>query len=164
MKLLITAGALVLSVVFATAGFAADFKVGDLTIIDPWTRATAGNPRNGVTYLGIKGGVSDDELIKIETGVARHAQLHDSKEVNGMMSMYRIDSLGVPAGGMVMLKPGDLHIMLLGLSHALKKGESFPMTLHFAKAGKVTIEVRIMGVGASNGGMDHSKMKTSDSD
>ena len=66
------------------------------------------------------------------------------------MKMREVHGLDVPAGEMVMLKPGGYHVMLMKLKHALKKGGSFPLTLHFAKAGDVTVDVRIMGVGAMN--------------
>jgi len=70
-------------------------------------------------------------------------------------------AITVPAGGMAMLQPGGYHVMLMKLKYALKEGESFPLTLHFAKAGKVTVEVRIMSVGAMNAGKNtgHGKMK-----
>ncbi len=152
MKSLIIAGALACAI--AMPASAAEYKVGDLTVVDPWARATAGVPRNGGAYLAIKGGASDDELTKIETEVAEHAQLHGHKNVDGVMVMHALNGLEVPAGDMAILKPGMRHIMLMKLKHALKEGESFPMTLHFAKAGKVTVEVEIMGVGARDAGKD----------
>ncbi len=159
MKLLITAGALALALSIAGPASSAEFKVGDLTVINPWARATAGKPRNGGAYLTIKGGASDDELTKVETAVAKRAQLHGHKNVDGVMVMQALKGLKVPAGRTVMLKPSIRHIMLMKLKQALKKGESFPMTLHFAQAGKVTVEVMIMGVGARNAGMKRGKMK-----
>lgn len=159
MKSLISVGALALAIAVAAPASAAEYKVGDVTIVNPWARATAGVPRNGAAYLIIKGGVSDDELTKIETGIAKRAQLHGHKNENGVMKMQEVDGVKVPAGGMAMLKPGGHHIMLMKLKQALKKGQSFAMTLHFAKAGKVTVNVMIMGVGAKEASMDHGKMK-----
>ncbi len=157
MKAFIAAGALALAL--ATTATAAEYKVGDITVVDPWARATAGVPRNGAAYLTIKGGAIGDELVSVETENAMHAQLHGNKMENNVMIMFKVDGLEVPANAMTMLKPGGYHIMLMKLKHALKKGESFPMTLHFAKAGKVTVEVNIMGVGAKGNSHDHSKMK-----
>jgi periplasmic copper chaperone A len=63
---------------------------------------------------------------------------------SGMMGMRKIDSLEIPAGGMVKLMPGGYHIMLIGLTRELVVGEKIEMTLKFEKAGdvKVTAEVR----------------------
>ena len=61
-----------------------------------------------------------------------------------MMGMRKIDSLEIPAGGSVELKPGGYHIMLIDLTRELKAGDKFDITLKFANAGdvKVTAEVR----------------------
>jgi hypothetical protein len=45
--------------------------------------------------------------------------------------------------------------MLLGLTTPLKKGESFPLTLSFQKAGPVTVSVLIEGAAATHS--DHEE-------
>ena len=162
MKNLITAGALALALstiatlIPNTVAMAADMgamhKAGGITIHNPWARATPGRPRNGGAYLTIKGGASGDELTSVESTVAKKTQLHDHTNENGVMKMRQVKSIMVPAGGIAMLKPGGHHVMLMKLKHALKKGESFPLTLYFAKAGKVTVEVKVMSVGAMDAG------------
>jgi hypothetical protein len=47
-----------------------------------------------------------------------------------------------------MLKPGGMHVMLTGLSQPLKQGQSFPLTLTFAKGGTREITVAVEKVGA----------------
>ena len=65
---------------------------------------------------------------------------------------------------MTALKPGGFHIMLIGLKHPLEEGQRFPLTLIFAKAGEVTVEVTVDAVGsmgpdgAAHEGMDHGTM------
>jgi hypothetical protein len=164
MKSLLMAGAFALTLAAIAPATAAEYKIGDITIVDPWARATPGTPRNGGAYLTIKGGAGDDKLTSVVSDVAKRTQLHGHKNENGVMKMHAVDGVEIPAGGMAMLKPGGNHIMLMKLKHALKEGERFPMTLHFAKAGKVTVEVRILGVGAMGTGADakhggHGKMK-----
>ena len=43
----------------------------------------------------------------------------------------------------VAFKPGGYHIMLLDLKHALREGEHIPLTLTFAKAGSIDVEVYV---------------------
>ena len=155
MKFLITAGALALALAVATSAPAGEYKAGDVTVVNPWARATPGVPRNGGAYLTIKGGVSDDELIGVATAVAKRAELHGHKQENGVMKMRQVKGVKVPASGMIILKPSSLHVMLIKLNQALKQGKSFPMTLRFAKAGEVTVQVKIMGVGAMEAGKSH---------
>lgn len=38
--------------------------------------------------------------------------------------------------------------MLMGLTQALEKGDTFPLTLMFETAGDVTVTVDVMGMGA----------------
>ncbi len=46
-------------------------------------------------------------------------------------------------GKPLVFAPGGYHIMLTGLSHALDAGQRFPITLTFAHAGPVTVEVTV---------------------
>jgi copper(I)-binding protein len=59
------------------------------------------------------------------------------------MRMRQVSSIDVPAGGTVSLQPGGLHIMLIDLKEPLRQGETFPLTLTFAKAGKVAVDVPV---------------------
>ena len=52
------------------------------------------------------------------------------------------------------LAPGGYHIMLSGLKQSLKQGDSFPITLSFAKAGQVTATATVTKAGATMSGMD----------
>ena len=49
------------------------------------------------------------------------------------------------------MKPGGLHIMLMGLAAPLVESESFPLTLTFERAGSLTLEVTVMTIGARHG-------------
>jgi periplasmic copper chaperone A len=74
------------------------------------------------------------------------AHLHKSTDENGVMKMEMIGTLDVAAGGDVEMKPGGLHIMLVGLTAPLKKGEAIPLELTFEKAGMVSVMVPVGGV------------------
>jgi copper(I)-binding protein len=59
------------------------------------------------------------------------------------MTMQQVDSVEIPAGGLVAFKPGGFHIMLMELAKPLVKGETFDLTLHFEKAGDKTVTVTV---------------------
>jgi len=61
--------------------------------------------------------------------------------------MDHVARLDIPAHGAVSLSPGGHHIMLMQLAHPLKRGDSFPLTLIFEKAGPIQITVAITGIG-----------------
>ncbi|MGO9787024.1 MAG: copper chaperone PCu(A)C [Stellaceae bacterium] len=121
-----------------------------ISVQQPWARATPGGTTNGAVYMTIvNSGASSDQLVAASTPVAGSAQLHEMSMTNGVMQMRPIPALDVAPGATVALAPGGYHIMLLGLKHPLKDGDSFPMTLTFAKSGKQDVVVSVAKVGAT---------------
>lgn len=57
------------------------------------------------------------------------AQIHETREENGVEHMRRIDSLAIPAGGEVRFAPGGKHLMLMRPSHDL--GKSVAIEIEF---------------------------------
>lgn len=118
-----------------------------------WARASAGKAANGGAFMTIlNGGKEGDRLIAASADVSRKVELHTHINENGVMRMRQVDGIDVPAGKGVMLQPGSYHVMFMGLKNPLKEGEKFPLTLTFEKAGKQTVEVTVMGVGAMKPG------------
>ena len=79
--------------------------------------------------------------------------------------MRGVAALPMTAGNPVTLAPGGYHIMLMGLKQPLKQGDTFPITLSFAKAGQLTATVTVQKPGAgmpmghdSMGGMNMPAM------
>jgi hypothetical protein len=89
-------------------------------------------------------------LTSISTPVAAMAEVHQTINDNGVMKMRAVKSLGIDRGKSVTLAPSGYHIMLMNLKQALKQGESFPVTLTFAKAGPVTATAMVEKAGATS--------------
>jgi len=145
---------------------AEDFKLGDLTIEQPWARASAGPARNGAAFLVIHNSGAADRLVAASGDVAGRVELHTHLMEGDVMKMRQIEAVEVPAKGMATLQPGGYHVMMIGLVEPLNEGEKFPLTLTFEKAGEVTIDVTIEAVGSmgkmknmNQGGMNHGEMK-----
>jgi copper(I)-binding protein len=147
MKPFLLAAALILS---APAVMACEtVTIGDLTIEHAWSKATIGAGRPGVFYVEItNAGSVDDALIGIATPAAAMPMLHETVVKDGIASMPHAMSIQVPAGQNVQLSPGGYHGMLMGLTTALKEGDSFPITLSFEKAGEVTVNVDVLSLRA----------------
>ena len=133
---------------------AEDARLGDLTIRQPWARASAGPAKAGAAYLAIVNeGASADRLTAAETPAARKAALHDHEmDGQGVMRMRPVEAIEVAPGETAVLKPGGLHVMLMGLAAPLKQGESFPLVLTFERAGSIEVEVRTGPAGAMGPG------------
>ncbi len=112
-----------------------------------WARATPAGAENGAAYLTLVAAAAD-RLTGVSTPVAKKAELHQMTMDGTVMKMRQIDGIDLPAGRPVTLKPGAVHIMLVGLSHVLQPGQSFPLTLHFEKAGTQVVNVAVGQAGA----------------
>lgn len=117
----------------------------DLNITGAWTRATPGDAKTAAIYLTVvnTGGVAD-QLTGVETQAAEKASLHMMEMSGNMAQMKEAVSVPVPATGQVALAPNGRHIMLEGLKAPLKEGESFFITLIFAKAGRQDTTVTVL--------------------
>ncbi|TPM98030.1 copper chaperone PCu(A)C [Mesorhizobium sp. B2-1-3A] len=137
----------------AQSVLAHEFKVGDLEIEHPWSRATpAGAKVAGGYFTIINNGSAPDRLVSISSDISDKAELHEMGVKDGVMTMRPVTGgLDVPAGGKVALAPGGYHLMFIGLKRQPKQGEKFAATLTFEKAGTVNIEFAVEGMG---GGMD----------
>jgi copper(I)-binding protein len=130
------------------------YKLGELEIEHPWTRATSS--ANGVAYLIVDNkGKQDDKLIAATTSIADMPMLHVNYMDGEVMKMRMVDAIPVPAGGKAELKPGSYHIMLMGLKAPLKEGDMVPLTLTFEKAGKIDVQLKVEAAGAAEPAHSH---------
>jgi periplasmic copper chaperone A len=122
-----------------------------------WSRAAMAG-HEGAVYLTITDTGAQDTLTGITTPVATKADLHETINDHGVMKMRPVTALTVEPRKPVTLAPGGYHIMLMDLKQALKQGDSFPVTLSFAKAGQVTATATGEKAGAMMPSMDHGNM------
>jgi hypothetical protein len=141
-------GAVLFTAVFAGASLA---QSGDVQITGAWARATPGGAQAAAAYMTLEA-PAGDRLTGISTPAAQKAEVHTMSMENGVMKMRAADGVDLPPGQKVTLKPGGYHIMLTGLAKPLVEGQSFPLTLDFAKAGERQVTVSVQKVGAMGPG------------
>jgi hypothetical protein len=88
-----------------------------------------------------------DRLLAAGSAVASAVETHESREEGGVMRMRAVEGIDVPAGGRVELRPGGLHLMLVGLNRSLAEGDSVELTLRFREAGEVTVRLPVLLAG-----------------
>jgi copper(I)-binding protein len=142
--------ALALLFVSAQCAFAHEFKVGDIEIGHPWSRATPAGAKVAGGYFTITNtGSSPDRLLSISSDIAAKAELHEMGVKEGVMTMRPVSGgLEIPAGGKVTLGPGSYHLMFMDLKQPPREGEMFAATLTFEKAGTVTVKFAVQAIGS----------------
>jgi periplasmic copper chaperone A len=134
------------------------YRIGTITVEQPWSRATPGGAKVAAGYMRITNtGAEPDRLVGGTFAAARRFELHEmSVGTDNVMRMRPLESgLAIEPGATVDLKPGGFHAMFLDLDRALKEGESLAGTLRFEKAGTVAVTYAVGGLGAQGPSAGH---------
>ncbi|MEM9205219.1 MAG: copper chaperone PCu(A)C [Pseudomonadota bacterium] len=131
-----------------------DYKVGDLTIDHPWTRATPPAAKAGGGYMKITNdGTETERLVGGKADFANRVEIHEMAVEDGIMRMRPLnEGLEIPPGETVELKPGSFHIMFMGLTEPLVEGETRTISISFEQAGDVNMDFPVEAMGTT---MDH---------
>lgn len=124
-----------------------------IKIEDAYTRATVPGQQVAGGFMKIENKGAADQLISASSPNAGEVQLHEMAMEGNVMKMRQVKDITVPAGGVVELKPGGLHLMLMNIKAPLAAGETVPVKLKFAKAGDVEVKLPVNAMGA--GAMKH---------
>ncbi len=85
-----------------------------------------------------------DRLLGGSTPIARSVEVHRGILEGGVRVMRPArHGLVLPGQSTRVLEPESDHLMLVGLREELVQGATFPITLHFARSGDLTVTVRV---------------------
>lgn len=135
---------LILSILCAVCLAACSAGEKRLSVAEAWARpGNAGG--NSAAYFTIQNPTSeDDALLSASSQAAKSVELHlSTMDEEGVMAMVQQESIPVPAGEKVELKPGGLHVMLIELTQDLRPGDTITLTLQFAKAGTIELQATV---------------------
>ena len=142
---------LALGLTSAGSALAAEFDVGSVQVINPWTRATPKGAEVAGAYMVIRNrGTEPERLLGGSSEIASRVEVHKMEMGGGVAQMRPVEEgLEIKPGESVELKPGSLHIMFVGLKRPLEQGQKIKGTLEFQKSGKVDVEFEVAPLGAS---------------
>jgi copper(I)-binding protein len=148
---------LLLSLYLGGEAHAQSAPASTVVVEQPWARATPKGAKTGAAYMTLRNnGASVDRLMSATTPVADQVQLHKVTEDNGVSRMREVHNVELEPGAKIVFKPGEMHMMLVGLKQPLVEGQALPLTLQFERAGNIEVTVPIEKVGA----MQHEDMGT----
>jgi periplasmic copper chaperone A len=120
-------------------------RVGRLTVTQAWSRPTPPGATVAAVYFSINNlGSEADLLVAVSSPVAAKVELHESRNVQGVLRMRELTSVPCAAGATVVSEPGGLHVMLIGLNGPLIAGTAFPVSLRFRDAGNLTLQIPVL--------------------
>jgi copper(I)-binding protein len=111
-----------------------------LSVGDPYARAVPPGQPNSAVFMQITN-VSDQDraLVAADSDASNVVELHTHRNEDGMMKMRRVEKIDLPAGETVILEPGGLHVMLIGLTRALEPGGDVAVTLRLDDGSEIPI-------------------------
>lgn len=131
------------ALVFSSLTFANE----SIQIEESFARAVPPGQPNSAAFMTLHNhGKTDLRVISASSNVSNVTELHTHTNVDGVMQMRQIDAIEIPAGGITELKPGGLHVMLIGLTQTLDEGDHVEVTLSFEDGSEKLLEVPVKHV------------------
>lgn len=118
------------------AARACEFYASSLTVLHPWTRASAPGAATALVGLSFKDVTETDRLIGLQTPVAEGAELV------GAAGGSALDLL-IPRGQTLVLDEAGVQLRLVGLKTPLLMARTYPMVLLFAKGGALDTNLTV---------------------
>lgn len=148
-----------------TAAVALCFTAGaqaQVTVEEPWVRATVAQQNATGAFMRLSS-ATDTTLVKADSTVAKHVEIHEMAMENDVMKMRQIPGIALPAGQQIELKPGGYHIMLIDLNQQVGEGDHIPLVLIFEGAdGKretLTIDAPVRPLNSGSASHGHQSHK-----
>jgi hypothetical protein len=112
-----------------------------LRVSNAWVRATVPGQAVAAAYGRLQAALPL-RVAGVETPVADAGQIHRMSIDDGIMKMRRLDTLDLPAGRVVRLEPGGVHLMLMGLKQPLTVGQRIRLSFTVEDAsGRRSVQV-----------------------
>jgi copper(I)-binding protein len=101
-----------------------------------------GHPDQTALYVTVHNhGPEPEVLLAVSSPMATTGELHQTILQDGTSVMQPQTRFEIPTGERLAMQVGGPHLMLLGLTQALRAGETIPVTLTFQHAGPIPVNV-----------------------
>lgn len=113
---------------------------GAIQVSGAWSRPAAAG-QTGVGYFTVTNTAkTPDRLVAVSSPRADQARIFQSVMVGDIATMPQVrDGLELAPGQALRFAPGGYHVMFESLKAAQKLGDTLPVTLTFARAGRVAV-------------------------
>jgi periplasmic copper chaperone A len=131
-------------------------QANDLIISEAKVRAVPPTQKISAAFMTLENRADQPiTIISANTPSASATELHTNIDNDGKMQMRKIDQLVIPGNSQLSLKPGGMHIMLIGLTGPLNMGENIDLTLGFSDGQEQRIKVPVEMIQPMHHKMQH---------
>lgn len=120
--------------------------VGEISVVQGWAYPSTAGLASAYVVVENRG-ESADTVTGLSGPEVGDASVHGVRREGVTSTMYPLDSLEVPAGGRVAMKPGGIHIMLAELARELGVGDTLVLGLDLARTGRVEVKLPVVPYG-----------------
>ena len=116
---------------------------GDLGMVssNAWVREGPPGIRMMAAYLKLENHSTDKRTLRGASSAAFHSvEVHTTIIENDVASMRHVPELVIAPGEFAKLKPGGMHLMLMGPVKPLKSGDTVEIQLDFGESGKLSVK------------------------
>ncbi len=127
---------------FVTILLTCNIFANNIVISDAYVRAVPPNLKSSASFMKITNNSNKSiSLMSVDSDIAKDIELHEHIMNNGMMKMQQVTHINIPANSTIVLKPGGLHVMLIGLNKKLKVGDKVnSFTFNFSNKTSIIID------------------------
>ena len=156
--------ALVLTAVMLQVAVAAEDAAGPgaiasqtgVFIDNAWVRAMPPSQPNTAAYLTVRNeGEISLRIVAASSDPQAAVEIHTSREVDGMVSMQRLEGVTLKPGQSVEFAPGGMHLMMMGLNKMPAPGEQVKLCLQFDSGTSVCADAEVRRVAPSSDHQQH---------
>ena len=145
-RLTLLACAITYTLLFSINSFASELEISKQYI-----RATPPHVTNSVAFFTVKNNTDKNiKLVAVNSDIAKHVQLHNNINEDGLMKMRQVNAIMVDANSSRSLQPGGYHVMFLGLKNDLIEGQSIVLTLYFDNGDQIEIDTPVQKINMSH--------------
>jgi copper(I)-binding protein len=133
----------VLSLVLVLLGGAVARAAAPLEVSDAWLRATPGT-QVAAAYLTLTNrGTQPLTVTGVHCPLAEQAMIHETQLSGTTSTMRPRETVVVAPGSSLRFAPGGLHVMLVGLTHALQAGDEVPLEVLLSDGSRIAVTARV---------------------
>lgn len=130
-----------------------------IEVSEPYAREVPPGAPASASFMTLTNNSDQDiKILQADSEVSKVVELHTHTNDNGVMRMRKIPNITVPANGQAVLKPGGLHIMLIGPHKPLKTGQTVNVDLIFEDGSHKSVSMPVKSLKGMKMPMHHENM------